>query len=204
MGNNETFRTTVGGMVDKLEGLTNKDEIVRLLQDINEEILKYEITAGQYTICPIWVEAYYNNNNFQDTSCHDRTNILGQFKFRKHNTGRGGVDLYLGNPNHDYYLSFLIKLALIQKEGEDMKLCSQVEIKKIYTDKDLEFTKYDLNRNIFEVVKGKRVGLREERCPDHYNLPLASYIEEKDKHRAYATLRKKEELYVELINNAQV
>lgn len=68
----------------------------------------------------------------------------------------------------------------------------------------MEFTKYDLNRNIFEVVKGKRVGLREERCPDHYNLPLASYIEEKDKHRAYATLRKKEELYVELINNAQV
>lgn len=45
MGNNETFRTTVGGMVDKLEGLTNKDEIVRLLQDINEEILKYEIKS---------------------------------------------------------------------------------------------------------------------------------------------------------------
>ena len=128
MGNNETFRTKVGGMVNKLKGLTNENDIVGLLQDINEEILKHEITAGQYTICPIWVEAYYNNNNFQDTSCHDRTNILGQFMFRKHNIGRGGVDLYLGNPDEKYYLSFLIKLALIKEEGKDAELCSQTKI----------------------------------------------------------------------------
>ena len=214
LAENKDFKEKVGNLVDELVKMENKDKgkisedncIVVQLRKINKEILNHKIIADQYTIYPIWIEAYYKNThkNFIDPSCHDRTNDLCQFKFRKHNTGRGGVDLYLGNPNHDYYLSFLIKLALIQKEGEDMKLCSQVEIKKIYTDKDLEFTKYDLNRNIFEVVKGKRVGLREERCPDHYNLPLASYIEEKDKHRAYATLRKKEELYVELINNAQV
>lgn len=41
----------------------------------------------------------------------------GQFKFRKHTRGSGGVDLYLGKPNGDY-LSFLIKLALIKEEGK--------------------------------------------------------------------------------------
>lgn len=140
MGNNETFRTTVGGMVDKLEGLTNKDEIVRLLQDINEEILKYEIKADQYTIYPIWVEAYYYNDEvFKDKSCHRGSNRPGQFKFRKHTRGSGGVDLYLGKPNGDY-LSFLIKLALIKEEGKDAKLCSQVQIKDElidYLDKEI-------------------------------------------------------------------
>ena len=38
----------------------------------------------------------------------------------------------------------------------------------------------------------------------YVGLPLASYIEEVGKKRSYATLRKKEELYIELINNARV
>ncbi len=209
---NEDFGEKVGNLVDKLVKIENNDEasknkIIGLLQDINEEILKHKIIADQYTIYPIWVEAYYSNENFQDPSCHDRTNVLGQFMFRKHNIGRGGVDLYLGKPDKDYYLSFLIKLAIIQVGNQQPELCSQIAIKcrlNGYIDKDLEFIKYDLNRNHFEIVEDKRVGLREERCPDHYNLPLASYIEEVGKKRSYATLRKKEELYIELINNARV
>lgn len=133
MANNETFRTTVGNLVDKLEGSTDKDEIVGLLQKINDKILEHQIKADQYTIYPIWVEAYYNNTNpninFIDNSCHDKTNVLGQFMFRKHNKGRGGVDLYLGNPDDDYYLSFLIKLALIKEEGNGkLELCSQTRV----------------------------------------------------------------------------
>lgn len=222
MGNNEMvekedFREKVGKLVDELVEMENKDKgkisedncIVVQLRKINEEILNHKIIADQYTIYPIWVEAYYKNTDkdFIDPSCHDRTNILGQFKFRKHNKGRGGVDLYLGNPNHNYYLSFLIKLALIIGKDGKPKLCSQIGIKDClnkYIDKDLEFIKYDLNRHHFEIVEDKRVGLREERCPDYYNLPLASYIEEVGKKRSYATLRKKEELYIELINNARV
>lgn len=138
MGNNETFRTKVGKMVDDLVEMENKDkgkisednDIVKQLRKINEEILNHEIKADQYTIYPIWVEAYYKNKDkdFIDPFCHDKTNVLGQFMFRKHNKGRGGVDLYLGNPNHDYYLSFLIKLALIKKGNENPELCTQKQI----------------------------------------------------------------------------
>lgn len=148
MGNNETFRTTVGKMVDELVEIeykndtASKDKIVGLLQDINEEILKHKIIADQYTIYPIWVEAYYNNSNknFIDKSCHNDSVLPSQFEFRKHKTGYGGVDLYLGKSN-DYYLSFLIKLALIKEEGnEEYKLCSQVQIKDElidYLDKEI-------------------------------------------------------------------
>lgn len=142
MANNEAFRKKVGKMVDELVKMENRDkgeigednDIVVQLRKINEEILNHKIIADQYTIYPIWVEAYYNNTNpninFIDNSCHDKTNVLGQFMFRKHNKGRGGVDLYLGNPDDDYYLSFLIKLALIKAEGNgEPKLCSQVQIK---------------------------------------------------------------------------
>ena len=164
MNSNEAFRTTVGGMVDKLEGLTNKGEIVGLLQEINEEILKHEIKADQYTIYPIWVEAYYNNTNpninFIDNSCHDKTNVLGQFMFRKHNKGRGGVDLYLGNPDDDYYLSFLIKLALIKAEGNgEPKLCSQVQIKDEIIDYlENEKFKNKLKYNLEKIDLGTHLG----------------------------------------------
>lgn len=151
MANNEAFRKKVGKMVDELVKMENRDkgeigednDIVVQLRKINEEILNHKIIADQYTIYPIWVEAYYNNTNpninFIDNSCHNDSTLPSQFEFRKHKTGYGGVDLYLGKSNN-YYLSFLIKLALIKEEGKDAKLCSQVEIKDElidYLDKDI-------------------------------------------------------------------
>lgn len=149
MTDNEAFRKTVGDLVDELVKMENRDkeeigennDIVVQLRKINKEILKHKIIADQYTIYPIWVEAYYNNSNknFIDKSCHNDSTLPSQFEFRKHKTGYGGVDLYLGKSNN-YYLSFLIKLALIKEEGKDAKLCSQVEIKDElidYLDKDI-------------------------------------------------------------------
>lgn len=219
MNSNEAFRKTVGDLVDELVKMENRDkeeigednDIVVQLRKINEEILNHKIIADQYTIYPIWVEAYYNNSNknFIDNSCHDKTNVLGQFMFRKHNKGRGGVDLYLGKPNEDYYLSFLIKMALIKEGNGDSELRPQIRIKDClnkYIDKDLEFIKYDLDTNHFEIVEGKRAGLKRgsEGCKNYCDLQLASYIEEVGKKRIYATLRKKEQLYKELTNSAQV
>ena len=75
MTDNETFRKTVGKMVDELVKMENRDkgeigednDIVVQLRKINEEILNHKIIADQYTIYPIWVEAYYNNNkNFSN------------------------------------------------------------------------------------------------------------------------------------------
>lgn len=165
MTDNETFRTTVGGMVDKLKDLTDKDDIVGLLQKINEEILKHEIKADQYTIYPIWVEAYYYKEKvFEDMSCHInntediRGNVPDQFEFRKHKTGYGGVDLYLGKSNN-YYLSFLIKLALIKKGNEEPKLYSQVQIKDEIIDYlENEKFKNKLNYHLEKIDLGTLLG----------------------------------------------
>ena len=149
MGNNELaenrdFREKVGKWVDELVEINrndkaSKNKIVGLLQKINEEILNHKITADQYTIYPIWVEAYYYKKDkkdvFDDMSCHINNpedikgNVPDQFEFRKHTIGRGGVDLYLGKSDN-YYLSFLIKLALIQKDNENSELCPQRKIVK--------------------------------------------------------------------------
>lgn len=154
LAENKDFREKVGNLVDELVKMENKDKgkiseencIVVQLRKINKEILNHKIIADQYTIYPIWVEAYYYNKGvFDDMSCHInntediRGNVPGQFEFRKHKVGYGGVDLYLGKPNGDY-LSFLIKLALIKEEGKDAKLCSQVQIKDElidYLDKEI-------------------------------------------------------------------
>lgn len=59
---NEDFREKVGEWVDVLKDLTDKDDIVGLLQDINYLILDYKIVVdNDFVIYPIWVEAYYRN-----------------------------------------------------------------------------------------------------------------------------------------------
>ena len=64
MTNAESFEKSVNKSVDELVEIKNvnkssKKRIVEILQNINEEILNYKIIADQYTIYPIWVEAYY-------------------------------------------------------------------------------------------------------------------------------------------------
>lgn len=167
----EDFREKVGIMVDDLVKMDNKDkdkisednDIVKQLRKINKEILSHKIIADQYTIYPIWVEAYYNNTNtninFIDNSCHNVSTIPSQFEFRKHKTGYGGVDLYLGKSN-DHYLSFLIKLALIKVEGnKELKLCSQVQIKDEIIDYlENEKFKNKLNYHLKKIDLGLHLG----------------------------------------------
>ena len=160
MTNAESFEESVNELVDKLVNEASKSTIVGILQDINEKILKYKIIADKYTIYPIWVEAYYNNNkNFKDPSCHNDPAVPNQFEFRKHKTGYGGVDLYLGKSNN-YYLSFLIKLALIKEEGnEEPKLCSQVQIKDEIIDYlENEKFKNKLKYNLEKIDLGAHLG----------------------------------------------
>ena len=97
--------------------------------------------------------------NFKDPSCHNDPAVPNQFEFRKHKTGYGGVDLYLGKSNN-YYLSFLIKLALIKEEGnEEPKLCSQVQIKDEIIDYlENEKFKNKLKYNLEKIDLGAHLG----------------------------------------------
>ncbi len=222
MGNNETFRKTVGKWVDVLKDLTDKDKIVGLLQDINYLILDYKINVeNDFVIYPIWVEAYYRNKKrgFIDESCHNDDNPPRQFKLREHknninNERRGGVDLYLSD-SKKYYLSFLIKLALVKNGNKPLKLCSQSEIIKELKHPErldtlrperldtlnLVFLETDLNTSELRKAKCKRVGLSTDDDNDNaiYNKMKLAACYDEEKPRKYNTLKYKIDLYV--LNN---
>ncbi len=47
-------------LVRELEGKTDKEEIVKVLQEIGEKLVTgYEIIVDGITIIPLWVKAYY-------------------------------------------------------------------------------------------------------------------------------------------------
>ena len=117
------------GLVKKLEGLTDKDEIVKQLQIIGRKLVtEYEIKAGDIVIKPLVVEAYYYNpETFPDCNTHMYSLQKEYNVLYRHSTktglisnGRvGGVDICLAlNSDSDktYHLSFLIKNALIDNE----------------------------------------------------------------------------------------
>ena len=227
---NEDFREKVGKLVDELVEIKRKDKasenkIVGLLQDINYLILDYKIAVdNDFVIYPIWVEAYYRNEKkgFIDESCHNDDNPPRQFKLREHennmnNERRGGVDLYLSD-SKKYYLSFLIKLALIKESNGDLKLCPQSTIKnklknhpevknhfKTLDTLKLTFTETDLNTSELRKAKCKRVGLsnNNDNNNDDNNDTVVNYNEMKlaacydeEKPRNYNVLKGKTDLYV--------
>lgn len=212
-------------LVKDLLELSDKDKIIEELQKINAAILRCKlIINNNLTLYPIWVEAYYYNEEkgFTDLSCHERNGInCLQYKLRLHKRGRGGVDLYLGEDNSkNYYLSFLIKLAIIDDNGKE--LLSQVAIKKellsqigkrktsnnkekyiIDPEKNLICFKNNdlLSDDEFRILHTKRVNITTEN--NNYNGDcLASVVEEinKDEARTYETLRKKP-MYTEYFEN---
>ena len=124
-------------LVRELEGKTDKEEIVKVLQEIGEKLVtEYKIVVGDISIIPLWVEAYYyqgsnkradekNGYNgcfgFVDPFIHGSEEQKGEENFGKlyfhHKTDdqRSGVDICL--PLSDqYYLSFLLKYTLVNGE----------------------------------------------------------------------------------------
>lgn len=117
-------------VVEQLEKATNLDEQIYILQEINKTILtKYVIQIGNFTIEPLLVEAYYNcEKKFADKSVHAAysdsdapTYTLARERQKDkfgelyvHYGCRDGIDVVLSNG--DYYLSILIKNALVNQE----------------------------------------------------------------------------------------
>lgn len=112
-------------LVAELEAETNEGLIEEKLQKIGAKLIKeYEIKVGSLIIKPLLVEAYYCNDNFRDDSAYaanpSNANTYKLARQRQknhygelyvHYGTKDGIDIVLSNG--DYYLSFLIKNALV-------------------------------------------------------------------------------------------
>lgn len=99
--------------------------IEKKLQEIGAKLIKeYEVKVGSLIIKPLLVEAYYYNENFRDDSAHAANpSNANTYKLARHRQKnhygelyvhygtKDGIDIVLSNG--DYYLSFLIKNALV-------------------------------------------------------------------------------------------
>ena len=126
-------------LVNELANNTNEEEQIIILQKIGKLLLtEYIIQIGNLTIEPLLVEAYYyNNSNFKDNSVHaakeSNANTYELARARQENNfgelyvhygTKDGIDVVLSNGK--YYLSFLIKNALINNEFAAQCKVSQI------------------------------------------------------------------------------
>lgn len=113
-------------------------ERVKILQDIGKLLLtEYIIQIDDLIIKPLLVEAYYYNSNFKDDSVHaankSNANTYKLARARQENNfgelyvhygTKDGIDVVLSNGK--YYLSFLIKNALINNKFATQCKVSQI------------------------------------------------------------------------------
>lgn len=131
-------------LIGKLQNEHDPKEQEKILQEIGAELInKYEIKIGNLTIEPLLVEAYYyHRGKFPDISAHAakksdaytyelarqrQKNHFGELYV--HYGTKDGIDVVLSTSN-DYYLSFLIKNALINNEFAKQCKISEILCKK--------------------------------------------------------------------------
>ena len=114
--------------IRNLENITVSNEdytaVEKELQLLGKKLLtEYVIKIGNIEVEPLWVEAYYyDQNKFPDCNTHmsdKQKNRFGQLYF--HEKGRGGLDICLSAPvpdHEDYYLSVLLKATLLYETGK--------------------------------------------------------------------------------------
>ena len=173
-------------LVKNLEKENDEKKQEKILQNIGKLLLtEYIIQIGNLTIKPLLVEAYYyNNSNYKDNSVHaaneSNANTYELARARQENNfgelyvhygTKDGIDVVLSNGN--YYLSFLIKNALINN-----KFAAQCRVSQILCgncdyidkcDKGINFKYYGTkilmhrdNTDNSEIVFVKRKGLKNE------------------------------------------
>ena len=179
--------------VQELEKTHDKKKQIHILQDINNLLLtEYEIRIGEHIIEPLLVEAYYYNEatGFDDDSVH-AANKIYNYELAKtrqknhfgelyvHKGTKDGLDIVLSDG--DYYLSFLIKNALIDNDFAQQCAVSETLCGKCkHSDtcnkgKDCHYygiivLKHKDNKDNSEIVFTKRKGLGN----DYKDLCLAA------------------------------
>lgn len=172
-------------LVENLEKENDEKKQEKILQNIGKLLLtEYIIQIGNLTIKPLLVEAYYYNSNFKDNSVHaaneSNANTYELARARQENNfgklyvhygTKDGIDVVLSNGK--YYLSFLIKNALINN-----KFAAQCKVSQIlcgncdYNDKcnkginckyyKTNILKHKDNIENTEIVFVRRKGLKNE------------------------------------------
>lgn len=116
-------------LVDALEKEDNTEKQIEVLQEIGAKLInEYEIHVGNLRIEPLLVEAYYHHKGkFEDSSVYaarekETKAVLYARSRQQKNQGKlfihfndWGIDICLTDSG-DYYLSFLIKNALVNDE----------------------------------------------------------------------------------------
>lgn len=125
-------------LVKNLEKENDEKKQEKILQNIGKLLLtEYIIQIDDLIIKPLLVEAYYYNSNFKDNSVHaanaSNANTYELARARQENNfgelyvhygTKDGIDVVLSNGK--YYLSFLIKNALINN-----KFAAQCKVSQI-------------------------------------------------------------------------
>ena len=130
-------------LVEKLEYANDQKTQIRILQEIGAKLInEYEIHVGNLKMEPMFVEAYYyHKGKFEDNSVYaakekeDKSVLYARSRQQK-NWGKlfihcndWGIDVCLTDSG-DYYLSYLIKNALVNGEWQTqrqigMQLCKK-------------------------------------------------------------------------------
>ena len=120
---------TLKKLVGKLEMQADEKEIIATLQEIGAKLInEYEIQVDKFVLQPVLIETYYfEENKFRDTSVYAtsqskaksfelaRTRQKNHFAELYVHYGKNyGIDLVLSMG--EYYLSFLIKCALVDDD----------------------------------------------------------------------------------------
>lgn len=112
----------------KLDG-NHKEKQIKILQEISAKLInEYEIKIGNLTIEPLLVEAYYyHEEKFPDNAVHaaKRSGKIAEQAHRRQQKNFGklyvhcpkgdGIDICMTDSD-EYYLSFLIKNALVENQ----------------------------------------------------------------------------------------
>lgn len=129
-------------LVEELEEIKANPEdentvIISKLKEIGKKFLKeYVIKIGDLTIEPLWVEAYYFNNqvSFADPFVYrdqdQMDNFGGLYFHHATDDSRSGVDICF-SLSSQYYLSYLLKYTLVNGELVSQGFLSS-KIRKAY------------------------------------------------------------------------
>lgn len=134
--------------VKELETQTDHEAIVKSLQEIGKLLLTdYVVQVDDVTVEPLWVEAYYYNQNcFPDPFVHGRPEQKEyDILYFHHSTDdqRNGVDLCLSLG--DYYLSFLLKYTTVNGQLKSQSELSPLIRKKYAEGKQNDILMHNAN-----------------------------------------------------------
>lgn len=152
-------------LIKELENTSDPEAQIRILQEIGAKLInEYEIQIGGLTIEPLLVEAYYyHKGKFEDHSVYaakekESKAVLYARSRQQKNFGKlfihyndWGIDVCLTDSD-SYYLSYLIKNALVNNEWQTQKPIGMDVCKKC--------SKYETCNSIWECQYNNTVVLR--------------------------------------------